>query len=68
MNNYKFKTNINCGGCVAGVTPFLNKLENTDWQVDTENPDKILSVQSDSVSEKEIIEAVKSAGFEIEVV
>lgn len=68
MNTYKFKTNINCGGCVAGVTPFLNKLENAEWKVDTENPDKILSVQSDSVSEKEIMEAVKSAGFEIEVV
>ncbi len=26
MNTYKFKTNINCGGCIAGVTPFLNKL------------------------------------------
>ncbi len=68
MNTYKFKTNINCGGCIASVTPFLNKLENIEWQVDTENPDKILSVQSDSVSVEEIIEAVKSAGFEIEVV
>ena len=24
MEKLKFKTNINCGGCVAKVTPFLN--------------------------------------------
>lgn len=65
MQTLKFKTNINCGGCVAGVTPFLNKIEGIDWKVDTENPDKILSVESEDVSEEEIIKAVKKAGFEI---
>lgn len=61
----KFKTNINCGGCIASVTPHLNQIEGISWQVDTENPDKILSVETETVSEKEIIEAVKKAGFEI---
>lgn len=65
MQTLKFKTNINCGGCVAGVTPFLNKIEGIDWKVDTENPDKILSVESEDVSEDQIIKAVKKAGFEI---
>ncbi len=68
MNTYKFKTNINCGGCIAGVTPFLNKLENINWNVDIENPDKILTVETETVSEEEIIQAVKKAGFEIETV
>lgn len=68
MNTYKFKTNINCGGCVAGVTPFLNKLENINWSVDTENPDKILTVESETVSEEEILKTVKKAGFEIEAI
>ncbi|MBA5630209.1 heavy-metal-associated domain-containing protein [Moheibacter lacus] len=68
MKTFKFKTNINCGGCVSGVTPFLNQLENTDWKVDTENPDKILTVESESVSEEEIIRMVKKAGFEIEMI
>lgn len=61
----KFKTNINCGGCVASVTPQLNKIDGISWKIDTENPDKILTVETDSVSEQEIIEAVKKAGFEI---
>ena len=47
----KFKTNINC----EGIT----------WKVDTENPDKILTVNTETVSEQEIIEAMKKAGFEI---
>lgn len=68
MNTYKFKTNINCGGCVSGVTPFLNKLENINWNVDTDNPDKILTVETETVSEEDIIKAVKKAGFEIEAV
>lgn len=68
MKTFKFKTNINCGGCVSGVTPFLNQLENTDWKVDTENPDKILTVETENVSEEEIIRMVKKAGFEIEMI
>lgn len=67
MKTYKFKTNIECGGCVSGVTPFLNKLENTKWEVDTDNPDKILTVETATTTEEEIIKAVKKAGFEIEV-
>lgn len=63
----KFKTNINCGNCVATITPFLNKFENINWQVDTANPDKILTVETDSASEEEIIETIRKAGFEINV-
>lgn len=67
MKTYNFKTNINCNGCIAGVTPFLNKVEGISWKVDIENPDKILTVETDSAPEEEIVKAVKKAGFEIEV-
>lgn len=66
MKTFKFKTNINCSGCIAGVTPFLNKIENIQWKVDTESPDKILTVESENASSEEIIDTVKKAGFEIE--
>lgn len=67
MKTIKFKTNINCGGCIASVTPFLNKIEGIIWKVETGNPDKILTVETNSASEEEIIQAVKEAGFEINV-
>ncbi len=63
----RFKTNINCGGCVAKVTPFLNETHGIEhWEVDTSGRDKILSVKSGTVSEKEVIQTVKKAGFNIE--
>jgi copper chaperone len=61
-----YKTNINCGGCIKSVTPFLNELDNLDeWKVDTENPDKILEVILDDEDASTVVEAVKKAGFEI---
>lgn len=67
MKTVKFKTNINCGSCIQSVTPFLNDLDNVDlWKVDTENPEKILTVELDDEDENTVIEAVKKAGYEIE--
>lgn len=63
-----FKTNINCGSCVRSVTGFLDSVPGvTIWRVDTDNPDKILSVEGE-VSEATIITAVQEAGFDIEPV
>ncbi|MGV3685076.1 MAG: heavy-metal-associated domain-containing protein [Daejeonella sp.] len=68
MNTLKFKTNIKCTGCLATVTPHLNETAGeNNWQVDLDNQQKILTVESDS-SESEIIAAVKEAGFEAEKV
>ncbi|WP_257667584.1 heavy-metal-associated domain-containing protein [Parapedobacter tibetensis] len=65
----KFKTTINCSGCVASVTPSLDHVVGEGhWQVDTVNPDKILSVESDNATAEEIVEAVKKAGYHIEPV
>ncbi len=67
METVKFKTNINCGGCVAKATPKLN--EETaikNWKVDTEKPQKILTVETDDLKAKEVVEIVNKAGFNAE--
>ncbi|MDX2001394.1 MAG: heavy-metal-associated domain-containing protein [Chitinophagales bacterium] len=67
MKTLKFKTNINCSGCVAGVTPHLNNAEGIDkWEVDTNNPQKILTVETDKLSEDEVVQVVTKAGFKAE--
>ena len=64
----KFKTNINCSGCVAKVTPFLNDADGIcHWDVDTTNKDKILSVHTEGITEEEVIKKVQDAGFKIEL-
>jgi len=66
--NLQFKTNINCGGCLAKVTPFLNEADGIcHWEVDTINKDKILSVHSDGITKEEVIQKVQEAGFKIEL-
>ncbi len=67
MKKYQFKTNINCGGCIASVTPHLNANENIkEWKVDTSNPNKILTVQTENLKEDEIKAIVQKAGFKVE--
>lgn len=67
MQTLKFKTNIMCGGCIATVTPHLNSAESVEkWEVDTANPNKILSVHGENLSESEVIEKVRKAGYIIE--
>ncbi len=64
---FKFKTNINCGGCIASVKPHLDKMEGiSNWEVDTTNKDKILMVTPQGVTKEQVIEAVTKAGFKIE--
>lgn len=66
MEHLKFKTNINCGGCIKAVTGFINEVEGIEnWEVDTQNPDKILSVEGEGIQADRIMDAVKEAGFEI---
>lgn len=69
MDTLKFKTNIKCGGCIATVTPYLNNLaEVQSWEVDTVNPDKILTVSSESISPEQIISKLKEAGYNAETI
>lgn len=67
MKQYQFKTNINCGGCIAKVTPVLNAApEIKEWKVDTSNPNKILTVATESLKEDEVKAIVAKAGFKAE--
>lgn len=64
---FKFKTNINCSGCVAAVKPHLDAASGiSSWEVDTDNRDKILTVQSNGISEQEVMDTIKKAGYTIE--
>lgn len=65
----KFKTNINCGGCVAKVTPHLNEAKGISrWEVNTNDANKILTVHSEGISKEQIIKTVEKAGFKIETI
>lgn len=67
MKTLQFKTNINCGGCIKAVTSALNQQAGAgNWQVDTANPDKILTVTADQLTPNEVIQAVEGAGFTIQ--
>ena len=69
MKTLQFKTNINCGNCVRTVTGFLNDVKEIQkWEVDTDNPEKILTVEGDAVTTEAVVEAVEDAGFDIELV
>jgi copper chaperone len=64
MASLKFKTNINCNGCRMRVTPFLDKAEGIiKWEVNVDNPDKILSVETASLTAPDIINVVSKAGY-----
>lgn len=66
MKTSKFRTTIKCSGCVAKVTPFLNEaLGEDNWEVDYNNPAKILTVagEKDNI---EVIQAVEKAGYKAE--
>jgi len=63
MKTLKFNTNINCAGCVASVTPHLNRVEEIEkWNVDTTKSNKPLTVQTD-LEEKQVVEIIEKAGF-----
>ncbi len=63
----RFKTNAKCGGCEAAIRSKLQGVVDSDaWTLDLTSPDKVLTVTAD-VSADTIIDAVKSAGFRIEM-
>ena len=67
MSTIRFKTNINCGSCIRAVTPVLNQeVGANNWQVDTANPDKILTVSTAQATADQVVKAVEGAGFEIQ--
>ena len=64
---FKFKTTLKCNGCVSKVAPFLNSLKDvTDWSVDLQHPDKVLTVTLKNGDTYSIKKAFESAGYKIE--
>lgn len=62
MSTFQFKTNIKCGGCVATVTPFLTTEGIEKWEVDLQNPDRVLTVDTEK-SAAEVAKLVQEAGY-----
>ena len=68
MKVIKLKTNINCGGCIASVTPFLNASPDIKkWEVDTNSPQIVLTVQTENLEGNDIKALVQKAGFKAEI-
>ncbi len=52
---------------MKAVTPHLQKLEGVEeWKVDTDNPDKVLEVKTNSLDAETIQNTVQKAGFKAE--
>lgn len=67
MNTLKFKTNINCGGCLSKVTPFLNEEKDiAKWGVDLKSENRVLTVETSHLTEEEVRKTVEKAGFKAE--
>ena len=67
MKILTFTSNIACNGCVSKVKLFIDELIGViKWEVDTENPQKILSVYTNELSADQIHEAVIKAGYQLE--
>ncbi|MHA7128696.1 heavy-metal-associated domain-containing protein [Algoriphagus namhaensis] len=64
MKTLKFKTNINCGNCLAKVTPILDAEPRVkSWEVDLDAEDRVLTVESEDMSAEDVFKTVIKAGF-----
>ena len=64
METLKFNSTIKCTGCLAKVTPILDEVAGeNNWDVDLENPNKVLSVKSYGVSAEAILQALDAVGY-----
>lgn len=66
---FQFRTNINCGGCIAKVKADLDAADGIcEWKVDIANNEKILTVTSTGITEEEVIAIIRKKGFKAEPV
>lgn len=66
MKTLRFKTNINCSGCVSAIKPHFRRTNDVvSWKVDLNNPGKILIVTGENLKSEKIIKLVEEAGFVI---
>ena len=69
---YAFRTDINCIGCVNQIKPELDKLEQTrdieHWRVDLNNPDYLLTIETNAMTGEEVQSVIQNAGFKAQMV
>ncbi|MGB3781082.1 MAG: copper chaperone [Tunicatimonas sp.] len=70
MKTFKFKTNIDSERCVEQVASYLdNTTDIAGWGVDTENADKVLTVESnDHLDSHDVVDIINLAGFSARLV
>jgi copper chaperone len=69
METMKFTTNIKCNGCIMKVTPSLNNIKGiVKWEVDLNDPMKMLTVESTDASANEVIQALEKSGYKAEFI
>jgi hypothetical protein len=66
MTVKNYRTNLNCGSCVAAVKLYLDAEKSIRrWSVDTSRPEKPLRVEGDAISDAVIDRLVGQAGFKV---
>lgn len=66
METKTFRTNLNCGSCVAKVAPFLDADKDIrEWKVDTSDERKVLFVTGENIQPERVRELVKKSGFDV---
>ena len=64
MKKLQFKTNIQCSTCLSKVSPKLNEQTGIHtWQVDLQDPNRTLTVETETLEPEDIRKAVLKAGF-----
>jgi copper chaperone len=67
METLKFKTNVKCNNCIAKITPYLDESEQIkEWNVDLNDPDRILTVTGEGLTNVHVKDTLLKAGYKAE--
>ena len=67
MKELKFKSNINCTGCLSKVKPVLDNEDKIEtWEVDLQSDDRVLTVKTNNIEIDEVKDKLAQVGFEAE--
>lgn len=62
----KYKSTIQCAGCIAKVTPVLDEVAGKgQWSVDLTSPARTLTIEPDVAAEK-VAKALAQVGYKAE--
>lgn len=69
MEKVVLKTDLSCKHCVMKVEPVLKSQAGIiDYSVDLENPDKLVTINSEGANINSVIEGFEKAGYKAEKV